>query len=443
MRVYSAAFGAVLGLLAGAPLAHAQTPAPKSTFSRTPKPNPQTPEPVLVIDARPDAATSAAMATSRAALFADIARSPDITSKADGDADLVAALAGQLRSPADVERDAAAEQVRAAATAYGQLDYAAADQAADRAVVALASLRAKSPGDKAIFGHLQRAYVYKLLSAHNRGDSDAAMSVRTQLERLASAGAGSGRPDGITDLVWNLYAPLDATANAPIHEVEVQSAPGATVWIDHIQVGQVSGGSLKAPVAQGRHLIAVAKGKGHRAIAVEVTNDGQVVKITVPEPPTESQHLPISQLVGDWQRGVSEPDGAAIGALLGRLGAQFALVLNNGPTKNGAPTADIVAVWSLPTTGQIALPLLVEAAAKIDDIGRAVSIQSRGRRRTGPEPGVPLLRETRKDTTGKRDAKKKPKWWVYATIIGAVAAGATLFLANDFVDSRQRIELTW
>jgi hypothetical protein len=35
------------------------------------------------------------------------------------------------------------------------------------------------------------------------------------------------------------------------------------------------------------------------------------------------------------------------------------------------------------------------------------------------------------------------RWWVYAGILGAVAAATGLILVNEAADDHQRIELTW
>ena len=424
------------------------------TQAQTPEPGAQSSKPavrrsavsVLLLDVRSDAASSAQRAASREAVLADIDRSPDMVSHADGNAELTAALAGQLRAPLDTAKNAAAASVAAAATAFGQLDCPAADTAAAQAIEVLAGLAAQAPDDKTISGHLQRAHVYQLLCAHNRGDGDGAMRARFLLERLDPRGAAAGPPAGVSDLVWNLYPPLDATVNAPIHEIEVSSEPaGASVWVDYARVGTTASTPVKVLLPYGRHIVAAARDKRHRAVVLDVERDGQAVVLALSEAPAESQYLAISQRVAEWQRGAGEPTGPEIGALLRKVGVQVALVLTTGPTgaSGTGKHGDMIAVFVLPPDEQVASPLVAERATRVADIGQAVRIRSLGWRQTGPEPDVALLREPRNGPTGRRDSSKRPKWWVYATIIGAVAAGATLFLANDLADNRQRIELTW
>ena len=61
-------------------------------------------------------------------------------------------------------------------------------------------------------------------------------------------------------------------------------------------------------------------------------------------------------------------------------------------------------------------------------------------RGAGPDPNTELLRESPSD----RARKKKPlAWWVYASIIGAVAVGTAIIIANETADDRQRIEVSF
>lgn len=424
---------------------YAQTPADRDTKPRRAR---DAAEPVVLIDVRSDAANAPERAASRTALLAAIERSTEITAKATDDPELLAALSGQLRPALTRERDGAAEHVRAAGAAFGQLDCPAAESAARRAITALAGLRAVTPDSDAISGHLTRAYVYLLLCAHNRGDSDGAMRARGLLEKLPPAGQVMSKPDGVSDLVWNLYPPLDATVNTPMYEVEVKTEPAdATVWVDYARVQAGSGGVTKVLLPQGRHLVAAALGERHHAVAADIAGEGQVVQLTLKDKPKESPYLDISQVVADWQRADRQPSGEEIAAVLGQVGARFAFIIaadaSTGPTASGDAARDIIAVWALAPGERAARPLLTEPTTRLADIGQAVRIRSLGWRRPGPEPGVPLLRETRKRPTGRRDLEKKPKWWVYATIVGAVAVGATLVLASDLADNRQRIEVTW
>jgi hypothetical protein len=61
-----------------------------------------------------------------------------------------------------------------------------------------------------------------------------------------------------------------------------------------------------------------------------------------------------------------------------------------------------------------------------------------------PDPDQPLLTEG--NTLDKRarlmkDEEKPARWWVYATIGGAVLAGALVIYAHDSADNTQHVEI--
>jgi hypothetical protein len=57
-----------------------------------------------------------------------------------------------------------------------------------------------------------------------------------------------------------------------------------------------------------------------------------------------------------------------------------------------------------------------------------------------PDPDRPLLLDDRRGPDGR--LKDPPtRWWVYASILGAVAAGAAIIYATDATSNRQRVEL--
>ena len=60
-----------------------------------------------------------------------------------------------------------------------------------------------------------------------------------------------------------------------------------------------------------------------------------------------------------------------------------------------------------------------------------------------PDPDQPLLTEPRngmKRSDGGRE-EEPTKWWVYATVLGALAAGATIVYMHDSAGNTQRVEL--
>ena len=62
-----------------------------------------------------------------------------------------------------------------------------------------------------------------------------------------------------------------------------------------------------------------------------------------------------------------------------------------------------------------------------------------------PDPDQPLLVESpqdrkRRGKTGE-DVEEPTKWWVYATIGGALLTGALIIYGNTAADNTQRVEL--
>ena len=401
-------------------------------------------EKVAILDLRPaeTPADRERRARSRQAFHEAVAGAPDVASIAEPGSSLASALVGAIQPAIAGERETATALLGQAATAFGQLDCAATENAVAQAIPALAGLQAVGQD---VVDDLRAAYTYRLLCAHNQGDSDRAMRARARLDRLGVVQP----PKGVSVLVWNLYPPLDATANARIVELEVTSQPtGAAIWVDHAQVGRTP---AKLIVPVGAHVIATAVDRRHKAISIDAARDGQTVSIALPEPPPESLYLALSQRVAGWRTSARDPGGVELGALARELGVRFALVLHRRTTNtsgaglggNRRDVVEVAEIWRVAPGEKEAKLMGARPLEDIDGIANAVRVQANRWDRTGPDPNVELLRETRIDTTGKGQKSGNPKWWVYATVIGAIALGTTVFVASDLADDRQRIQLTW
>ncbi len=134
--------------------------------------------------------------------------------------------------------------------------------------------------------------------------------------------------------------------------------------------------------------------------------------------------------VRSWRAGAASANALAIAQLLTEVGVRFAILLwEDGRAE----------VW--------ALPPLAHAARRVTSgimrapIPLAAAIRDQATRLNGQDPDadVQILTEPSK----KEKAKKRQKWWVYASIIGAVAVGASIVLAGDLATDRQRIELSY
>jgi hypothetical protein len=58
-----------------------------------------------------------------------------------------------------------------------------------------------------------------------------------------------------------------------------------------------------------------------------------------------------------------------------------------------------------------------------------------------PDPDVPLLYETTGERTGRRN--DPARWWVYASIVGAVLVGSGILYLQDTADDHQTITISF
>jgi hypothetical protein len=411
-------------------------------------------EPVVIIDLRPDqndkgdrggpkgdqagagerARTRAALATELAAAAAAAAAAMQGIALEPGDpgAELALALAGEHAGTSQAERQAARAAMKRAAAAHGRLDCQSAEQAASQAIDALSALQADAR-PHAITDSLVQAYVYVLLCAHHRGDTDAALLATRRLSRLGV----HDPPQGVDSALWSLYPAVDATANLPMAELELRTEPaGAQVWLDHQAVGQAP---VTVYVAEGEHIVAAgpARAGPHGGVARRLSVTGQSRVETLALPATGTRWRAVAERVAAWrQDGASGPSPGELGALLTGLGVRFGLVLRDGRR---------VAIWAVEPGDEQATRIGTATMDQPVDIAARVLERARGWDRTGPDGGT-LLRETRATGAalrGEGKASGGQKWWVYATIVGALILGSGIILASDVADDRQRIELRW
>jgi hypothetical protein len=396
-------------------------------------------------------------------------------------------LAAVLHGPADAAQRAALAAIQAEPLArIGRADALRRDgdcraalEEADAAISVLAAEQAAiatGPEVATIEHALAAAHGQVLACAHQRGDADRALVAAQRLRDLGAGELPSGASAVVTADLWRAYPPMDALGNAYILDLTITTEPaGAQVWVDHRLVGTAP---VTVAAVEGAHLVAAA-GAG-RASSQHVEIDRKALP-AAPWGQTQvmNVHLSLWPRAWTWQaeadavvrwRSSQIVEGAALGALLGRLNVRFAVVLldvdarlarSGVPRQQAAQVVQVVEIWAVAPgetearrvgTGQLARPesiaTRIAARAAGWDTLPASSGQSSGQASgTGPEPGVPLLRESdvpRRygSRPGERRLARKP-WWAYATIIGAVAATSLLILAADLGDDRQRIELRW
>lgn len=375
---------------------------------------------------------------------------------------LAAALAGEARAPADPSsRNPAfsspgplSDPIAPIKAAYDKNDCAAATQASERAIEVLAARQAAGNKDT---DDLQRAYGYALLCAHGQSNSDLAIRARSQLERLGVTRA----PPGVSDLVWNLYPALDATANSELIELTIVTIPpGGVIWLDHQKLGN---SPIVAVASEGPHLVAVTMADGSRSTARQLAvarregydGDKQTLTLPVAEPgpaapgpgaDTPASTAAVARLVERWRSG-APVNGQDLGRLMTGLTIRVAVVLSGAPTGDNGKAE----IWALGPGETVARQIGTYTMDEARSIANTIVKRVRRWELTGPTAGVEILRESpeerrsqghgRIDPASDSARSKGPKWWVYATIIGAATAGATFILFDDLSSDRQRIEL--
>jgi hypothetical protein len=263
--------------------------------------------------------------------------------------------------------------------------------------------------------------VYTLLCADKFADVDAASAAAVMLRRLQAGDP----PPGISASLWQSYPEIDAATNVLMSQVTVEARTGAEVWIDHQRAGLAP---VTVVVSEGAHLIAAATDDG--AVAVWVDVSGTTSTHTLEMQVGSTGHLKVRDTIAAWRSG-KKATPKQLGALITSVGRRVGLVL----AQEGK-----IEVWGVSKSGRPAQ--LLGSAARA--IGVAAILQERVAvwdRGAAPDPDRELMRESPKGI--KRADKKPQKWWIYASIIGAVAIGTAIVIANEVADDRQRIEVSF
>ncbi|WP_428261125.1 PEGA domain-containing protein [Haliangium sp.] len=311
---------------------------------------------------------------------------------------------------------------------------------------------------EAVVAALAEAYGHAWMCAHEGGDVAAGLVIAARMERL-----GAAPPAFVPDEVRQAYPALDAAGNTHVVEVAVTTEPaGAEVWIDHRPVGTAPATAL---VAEGPVLVAAASldADGGRTVVVDRADlpavawgEPQVLPLALSLSPRTHPWQAAAAAVARWRSGVAEVDGRVLGTIMSRIGVRFTLVLTaayidgSGVGSGGSAGAGpgdgagdgAVAIWALASGQREARRVGTGSLDRPDPIATRIALRAQAEAGAEAEPEVPLLREQDLSATERGPGARRP-WWVYATIIGAVAATAALILAPDLGDERQHIELRW
>jgi len=371
-------------------------------------------EPVVVIDLR--TGDSDALRDSRATLERSLSRVGGI--ELTEDSELSAALSGER--PAS---DAADRALARAQKAYGAVDCTAARTAARDAIARYAAQQAEG---EEVGESLRRAYVYELLCANSQDDFDAAQRAANRLRILGA----KEPPQGVSEALWKRYPAVDAASNVFVSELTVSSVPpGARVWIDHALVGDAP---VTAAITQGEHLVAAATDKGSASRFVEVGEKSAKESLSIWIEEKTRRWDRVRRTVAEWKSGESPANAIALGVLMKEIGVRFAFVLAG---------TDQVEVWAVAGKDSAARRLGTDAISAHFRLASIVLDQIAIWE--GRIDEASLLGDGATVVHAEKETKKPQKWWVYASIIGAVALGTGVLLMSNLADDHQRIELTW
>jgi hypothetical protein len=339
------------------------------------------------------------------------------------------ALAGAAR---DRDERAVDDGLADAAQAFGALDCAGATKAADEVVLRGAARQAAGLTVPA----LARGWTYLLLCADRAGDVDRAQRAAGQLRGLGTDEAAA-RALGIDAAVWARYPEVDVGSNREIVAVQIATeVVGAALWIDHHPVAATAtsgAGGATSPAVYlpvGEHLIAAASGtrRGAQRLTIAV----KPTPVTIEQPDQASRWAEVAAVIAGWRGKVIGP--AEIGPLLDRLDVRV-VVIRRG---------DAVEVWG--RVGRALAPARLGAELTLRaDQPTAVAALVRDRVTAwndhAPDPDRPLLLDDR--TTDRRGEPRDPptRWYVYASIAGAIVAGGLVIYAHDSAHDIQRVEV--
>lgn len=329
------------------------------------------------------------------------------------------ALAGTATSIDDGPLAAALADAK---QAFGELKCDVATKRAQQAIAWLATRQAAGLP----VPELPRAWAYVLLCADRAGDTDGALLAA---QRLRVVG---GSPD-VPASVMAKYPEYDTTADRDLIDIDVTTAsPGATLWVDFQPAGTTP---AHLQLASGPHLIAAALGTQRGYVVGTVTRKQKTVPIELRE--MAGRWSALAARVAGWHGKVPPADELA--AVLAEVNARVAVVRHG----------DVIEAWGHAGKAE---PLRVlggsdgvRSLGEADRLAALIADRVQAWSEHAPDPDRPLLVESEAER-----AKRGPRgelvdeptrWWVYASILGAVLAGVAVVYVHDNASNTQHVEL--
>lgn len=273
---------------------------------------------------------------------------------------------------------------------------------------------------------LPRAWAYVLLCADRTGDASLAVLAATSLRAL-------GGSRDVDAKILDRYPEIDALSNREAVEIEIKTDLPADVYVDFKRAGT---SPLKVVLTAGPHVIAAAAGTKRGTVTGTVVRKQPVV--TVPLVDQASQWSAVAKRVASWKGAMPSP--AELAKVLAAVNARVAIVRHG----------DTIEAWGHAVAAEPVRRLGNDDGIRsLDEAAELVGLIS-DRIQTwndrAPDPDQPLLVEdslTRRTRKAVAEGEEPTKWWVYATIAGAVAAGVLVIYAHDGASDTQHITLRY
>ncbi|HUS27433.1 MAG TPA: hypothetical protein VMZ53_02960 [Kofleriaceae bacterium] len=323
----------------------------------------------------------------------------------------------------DVERDAVslAAALADAREKFGALDCPGAVTDAQTAI----SIGAGRQAAGLAVPELPRAWAYVLLCADRTSDTPLALVAASAIRTL-------GGSKDVDAKILAKYPDVDALSNREVIEIEIKAdAPGADIWIDFKRAG-IS--PLKLPLAAGPHVIAAAKGSQRGVLTGTVVRKQPV--LTVPLADQAGKWTSIAKRVASWKGALPSP--AELATLMTSVNARVAIV-RKGSTIEAWGHAGLAEPLRRLGGADDGVRTLDDAAGLVALISDRIQTWSD----RAPDPDQPLLTESSLAARARviKEEEKPAAWWVYATIGGAILAGALVIYAHDSADNTQHVEI--
>jgi hypothetical protein len=269
---------------------------------------------------------------------------------------------------------------------------------------------------------LTHAWAYVLLCADKNGDTNGATLAASRLRALG------GSPDIDAQLLAR-YPDIDAVSNRDVVELDVQpEVAGATLYVDF---APAAGTHLVLPA--GEHVIAAASGSRRGYVAGPAIPSQKAVAIPMPD--QAGAYGALAARVAAWHGKL--PSEAELAEVMKAVHARVAIV-RHGDTVEAFGHAGLAEPVRRLRGDDGTRPL-----ADVDRLAALVADRVQSWNDHAPDPDQPLLVEDVRTRAAKKlaEGQEPTKWWVYATIGGALLAGAIVIYAHNSASDTQRVEL--